>query len=363
MTRKALTYLLALFALASCGKDEPVAYSIKGKVGYEHGKIIVYGLNNKFEKIDSIRTDRHGKFTYTIAEDTVVPFSLFLPDGEQITLFAERGIKAELYYDSMAQRPWTVKGGPVQDLHDSISEMIDNCSDLTERTRIIEEFIKENHMSEIGIELIRRYLVDMPGQDNSKIKSTISKLSGILQDYEYVAILKDKISGRSHNTLHKLFPSFKYAEADSGRSITQETFKKKYQLITFWAPWDKTSRNGMKRLATLKENIKSKNFEILNIALDHDTTAWKNILKEDSIVGHNVCDELAWNCEIASKFDIDSLPYSILVNPYQRIIRYKVDPQQDFMLIDSLTKKYDNSEKERKKREELEKNRKKDKRK
>ena len=357
MIKRLLTYLLILFVFASCGKEEVTTYTIKGKVSNEACDIVLFGLNNRFEKIDSIRTDTTGRFTYTIDKDTVVPFSLFLPDGEHITLFAEKGVTAELSYDSIT-KGWVVKGGPIQAIHDSISSVIESSDNVHERLTIIEAFIKSHTLSEINIELIRRYLVDIPGQNNTRIKATISKLSGVLQDNEYIAVTKKKITTRNFDTLHKLFPSFTYITADSCKKITLDTFKKKHLLITFWASWDKASKNGMQKLRNVKDSIKSENFEILNIALDHDTIAWKNALKEDSIIGYNVCDEMAWSSEVISKFDIDSLPYSLLISPYQRIIKYKIDTEKDIALIDSLTKKHDKSLEERRKREELEKKKK-----
>ena len=358
MIKHAITFLLTLFFLASCSKEETTSYTINGKVGNEPCWIIVFGLNNSFEKVDSIETDNEGRFTYTIDKDTVVPFAMFLPDGEQLTLFAEKGITAELAYDSVPERGWIVKGGPMQTLHDSISRIIENCESPNEKFTTIEYFIKSNPLSEINIELIRRYLVDIPGQDNSKIKSAITKLSGILQDNEYIAVTKKKITDRSYDTLHKLFPSFTYTAADSCKKITLDTFKKQHLLVTFWASWDKASIKGMKNLQHVKESIKSKNFEILNIALDYDTIAWKNAIVNDSIVGYNVCDNKAWNSELVSKFDIDSLPYSILVSPYQRVIKYKIDTEKEIALIDSLTKKHDKTIEERRKREEQEKKKK-----
>ena len=342
-----------LFVVA-CNKKSTTNYTISGKVGDEACKMLVIGLNNRFEKIDSIVTNEHGEFTYTIDEDTIVPLSLFLPDGKQITLFAEPGVKARLLYDSIRANHRAVIGGPVQALYDSISAVIEKYPNEKERIETIESFIKEHPINEINIELIRRYLIDIPNQDNSKARSMISKLSGVLQDYEYITLTKKKIESRSHSALHKLFPSFTYHEADSNKEITLNTFNKKHLLVTFWASWDSTSLQEIQKLREVKDSVNSINFEFLNIALDHDTTTWREIITQDSITGYNVCEKRAFNSEIASKFDINRLPYSIFVSPYQRIIKYGIDPLKEITLIDSLTNKYDKAQEERKKREEEE---------
>lgn len=358
MTKHFLTYLLILFTLVSCGKEESTAYSIKGKTGNGECRIVLFGLDNRFEKVDFITTNKEGAFTYTIDKDTIIPFSLFMPDGEQITLFAEPGIKAELSYDTVAGRRWVVKGGPVQELYDSIALEIEKCADKQQRIKTIEDFIEKDPLNVIGVELIRKYMVDIPQQDNQKIRSAIAKLSGIQQDNEFIAITKKKIEERSYHSSHKIFPSFTYFTADSNRNVTHNSYNRKHLLITFWASWDKPSLNRMKMLTKFREEIKSDNFAILNIALDHDTIAWKECVNKENFAGDNVCEQEAWNSEIAGKFDIGRLPYSILVNPYQRIIRYGIDLDKDLALIDSLVKKYDTEKKERERRDEQKKNRK-----
>ena len=101
----------------------------------------------------------------------------------------------------------------------------------------------------------------------------------------------------------------------------------------------------------LRDSIDSENFEILNIALEHDTVAWKRCIENDSITGYNVCEEEAWSSEIANKFNIGSLPYSVLLNSYQRVIRVGIDIEKDAMAIDSIIAKHEKSIKEREKRE------------
>lgn len=355
MTKHIITYLLILSVLASCGKKDTEVYTLSGKAGNEQCRMMLAGLNSNLERIDSITTDENGEFTYTLDNDTVAPFVLFLPDGKQKTLFAEPGVNAYLSYDSTAGKHWVVNGGPVQALHDSISSLIEKCTDEKERIEVIEDFIGKYPQDETSIELIRRYMIDVPGQNNEKIKSTISKLCGILQDKEYISVTKKKIDGKSLTSPHKLFPSFTYITADSSKVVTLNTFNKKHLLVTFWASWDKASRKKIKEVQAINDSIKSENFAILNIALDHDSVAWKETVAQDSIPGYNVCDSRAFNSEIVSKFDIDSLPYSILVSPYQRVLKYKVDLEEDIALIDSLTKKHDKSLEERKEREEREK--------
>ena len=103
-------------------------------------------------------------------------FIMAMPDGRQITLFAEQGTKAELLYDSTALRYKITKGGPLQMLHDSISQEIDTRRDNRRKIETLEKFIEKHPVNEVNIELLRRYAIDIPDPDYTKIKNLISIL-------------------------------------------------------------------------------------------------------------------------------------------------------------------------------------------
>lgn len=358
MTRNLITYLLLLFLVVSCNDKETVTYyTVNGKANNIESDIVVFGRDSRFQKVDSIKADKKGYFSYKIECDTIIPFVIVMPDGKQVTMFAEPGQKAELEYDCIGQE-CTINGSTLQAMHDSISKVIEACTDRRKRMEHIEGFIKEHPVNEINIELIRRYAINIPDPDFTQIKNLISKLGGILQDNEFLAITKKNIDNSNGNVLHRQLPAFKYTTADSCKEITHDTFNKKHLLVTLWAPWDQKSREKMKHLRDIDKAVESKEFEILNIALEHDTTEWKRCIDSDSIIGHNVCDTKVWDSEIAGKFKIKSLPYSILVNPYQRIIRLDVDLAKDSTVIDSIIAKHEKSQKDREKREKAEKERK-----
>lgn len=350
MTRPIITYLLLLLLVVSCDKESTTQYTINGNANNIESDIMVFGLDNRYQKVDSIITDKKGNFSYTIECDTIIPLLMIMPDGKQITLIAEPGTKAKLMYDCIKQK-CIINGGPTQTLHDSISQVIEAYSDDKRRVEAINDFIVKHPVSEVSIELLRRYMINVPDPNFIQIKNYISKLGGILQDNEFIAITKKNIDNRNGNTLHRQFPSFNYYTADSCKKITLSTFNKKHLLVTLWASWDENSRKEMKFLHDIDSVVKSENFEILNISFDNDTIEWKRSIENDSIIGYNVCEKDAWSSEIANKFRIKSLPHSILLNPYQRIIKVDIDLEKDAELIDSLVTKHDKSVAEREKRE------------
>lgn len=346
--KKILAYLLPLLMLAaSCSRDKATYYTISGKAADEQCHLLLFGLDGRYEKADSIKSDNDGDFKYTIPVDTLTPLALLMPDGRMVTLYAEPNIKAKISRDETVPGKWVVKGGKSQALHDSISIILDKCSSYIKLSEHLDEFVKSNPISPINTELIRRYVIDVPNPENSKINDRISKLGGILQDQEFFVTTSKQTDRKRTNTPHKLFPSFKYELEDKSK-LELSSYMKKYLLVTFWASWDERSRNEMPKLRAVKDSVESESFSILNIALEHDTANWKKFITTDSIVGDNVCDTKAWNSELANKLNIKSLPFSILVTPYQRIIRFDLKLDEAGSLIDSLATKYDISENKKK---------------
>ena len=343
--KKSITYILVLLLVIACGKKvELPQYTINGKYSDKECTLFIVGLDSRHEGLDSITCDKNGEFTYSIPLDTITPLALVLPDGNSVTLYAEPHRTATLRKDSTMHSGWCVdNGGATQELHDSITRVLDACPTYTNQIAVIDSFIKYNPVNEVCIELIRRYMVNIPNPDNLHIRQRIKELGGIIQDHEFFTSIKSGIDQNNSNLIHKALPTFRYTPNDS-TEIKQGDYAKKYLLITFWASWNEASRAELGKLRALDDSIKSKSFAILNISLDHDIAAWRECVEGDSIIGDNVCDTKGWEGDIVKKLNIETLPFSILVTPYQRISKYNISIGETAHLIDSLATKYDEQE-------------------
>ena len=78
-----LPVLLLLLLLLSCGEKNMNLYTIDGKTGEAGEKIFLFGLDSRYERLDSTTSDSEGEFTFTINADTVTQtasrLSLFVP--------------------------------------------------------------------------------------------------------------------------------------------------------------------------------------------------------------------------------------------------------------------------------------------
>lgn len=352
--KRLLTYLATVLIAVACSNDKENTFTINGTIGEGDTRLYLFGLDRRNEVLHTIECNPDGEFSFSMTTDTVTPMLLLLPDGKSITIYGEPGTNASLAEDKSTKNGWRVDGGTIQELHDSISRILDRHRRKEDMLGAIDSFITAHPINEVSIEIIRRYLVDVPNPNNAEIRSRISKLGGMMQDHEFIASIKKNTEQKHSNVQNRSLPAFEYETADN-KKVTASTYLKKYLLVTYWSTWEEACLAEMKKLRKIEERLDSNYFAVLNISFDHDTAAWRKRLETDTIAGDNVCDRAAWNSVHVEKINIPELPYSILVNPYSRILRYGVEfdkaEEQIFKPVEKFIKEdKEKKEKERKKK-------------
>lgn len=345
------TLLLTLTLLLAIACKETPRYTITGNTGSAGDTLLLFGLDSRYENIDKISCDEQGAFSHSIKTDTIAPLGLLLPDGELITLFAEPRVEAQLIANDIEGKGWIVKGGKEQATYDSIAALLAKAESNSARQVHLEEFTRTNPLSNVNVEIIRRFMVDTPHPNNSFILSRIRNLGGTLQDHEFFTEIQERIDNKNSNTLYKLFPSFRLTTAD-GKSITPKSYKGKMLVVNFWAAWDSLSRSQMREISRQFATKDTSKMSMLNISLDYDTALWKKSIMEDSIIGDNVCDGKVWHGDIVKRFNISNLTFTLIASPFQRIDLFELDTNNFSTITDSLANKYfkEKSEKRKKNR-------------
>lgn len=335
--KKTLLFTLALLLMAAC--NNMPRYTIEGNTGNGGDTLYLFGLDSRHDKIEEIVCDKQGAFTHSIETDTIAPLGLLMPCGDIITLFAEPYIKATLMRDSIKASCWVIKGGKEQTTYDSIAALLTNAGSNSERQAHIEEFARKNPLSNINVEIMRRYAIDTPHPNNGFILGRMKNLGGTLQDNEFFFALKERIENKNSNTPYKLFPAFNYTTAD-GKKISLKDYKGKTLIVNFWAAWDSLSRTQMKELSKIYQTKDTSKVRMLNISLDYDTAMWKKCITADSIAGDNVCDGKVWDNETVKRFSISNLTFTLITSPYNRIDIFEPAHNCFSQVVDSLCNKY-----------------------
>ncbi len=105
--------------------------------------------------------------------------------------------------------------------------------------------------------------------------------------------------------------------------------KGKYVLVDFWASWCGPCRRENPNVVRLYKKYRKKNFTVYSVSLDEDGTKWKQAIKMDDLIWPNhVSDLKGWNSSVVPLFNIQGIPYTILVNPEGKIIGVNLRGQE-----------------------------------
>ena len=408
-----VSILLVLFT--SCAEKNINYYSINGSGVTSGDTLYLYGLDCRYEYIDTILADNDGNFKHEIYADTVFPLSLIMPTGEALVLYAEPTLEATIFPDSTQQdtidcvqqdtldcaqqdtlnciqqdtldcaqqdtldciqqdtldciqqdtldcaqqKKWCIKGGKLQQAYDSMVTRIEKLSP-TRTFQEIDSFVSHNPMSEINIMLLRRYLVESPSPSNRDIREILNKLGGKLNDNDYIIYVRELLDKKrlASTIIYSSIPSFNFTAIDDSTRINNSRYKNKFLVINFWASWDSLSSEHVKQMTGLIEKHRRDTLMMLNVSLDHDTAMWRQKVSADTILGDNVCDLEIWNNNLVKRYGVSSLPYSVLVNPKSLNISYNTTPEKLNLSLDSIInafkeekKKEEEKERERKRKE------------
>ena len=155
--RNALLTLCALLLFAAC--DKAPQYTISGNTGACNSTLYLFGLDSRYDRIETIKSDAEGAFSHTIKTDTILPLGLALPSGHIIALYAEPGVDASLFADSIKGNGWLVKGGKEQQKHDSICRILAGAKSNSDRLVHIDKFTKAHPYSITNVDVDRTSVV------------------------------------------------------------------------------------------------------------------------------------------------------------------------------------------------------------
>jgi len=106
----------------------------------------------------------------------------------------------------------------------------------------------------------------------------------------------------------------------AGDTIALSSTAGKLVLIDFWATWCAPCVNEQPELVQLYKKYKDAKFtngdgfEIFGVSLDTKKSSWENIIEKAGISWPQVSDLKFWSSPVASLYEIQELPYNLLID-------------------------------------------------
>jgi len=326
-----LYYMLVGFIFLISCKEDKVMYMVEGNItNLTNSNLYILSRFDSVMKIDTVRAT-NGQFKYTSVSDSTTSNLIYMEDGNiWITVWAKNKEQIKITGDANYPELIEVRGNEINNLltefkvqnEDEIKERCDlrdaKNPDNTAQISVIdqllrekaEEFIKKHPTSLASLVLIQDYLVD---NNQEKVDQYLSLIEGEVKNdslYKKLSLITEKYN---RTVAGNPAPEFSLITTKND-TISLETFKDKYLLLTFEASWCAVCTGDYKALVEIQKKYPKKKLEILTIALDKNKEEWEKIAKDEKINWHQVIDDNGLASEMLSLYNVSTIPNNFLID-------------------------------------------------
>ena len=304
-------------------------------------------------RVDTINVDSKGKFSYLQNVDTSTIFTLYFNEYNSSTIvFADKGInKIKIKGDADLSDLIEIRGGEINENLTSFKK--ENETLLKQRSLLMKKVSYENDslaspvsaisekeetatLNSINHELaqnVEEYIMDNPSKASSVVlineffksnenPETLNRVLGYLEGEALNLPLTYKL--KHYNQKIKLsaegaqMPYFNL-KIDEEKFLKSTDFKNKYLLLSFVSSHGDESRENIKNLNDIYVSLDTTDFEFLSVFVDSDTLPIKNP-SLDTIPWNIIIENKSWGADIVEKYNINYLPFNILIDPNGKIV-------------------------------------------
>lgn len=367
-----LIVLFCIISLISCGNNEKVR--ISGRILNAGKKVLHLDEVDVYRSIpvDSITLDKNGKFNFAYKTKEPGFYQLRLSADNLIVLFPEPGQHIKIQADAGNLLPsLNIEGS-------NGTEQITKLIRMLNETRLQMDSVKakfENAQSDsVKLRLNKEYQNILERHRKHSIAyilthyNSLSSLYALYQQYRPDSYVFYKTTDMQFfkivsDSLDKYFPGSKHVKAlkaytdnmirnyksnlllqsatsesslpklalpdMAGDTVSIESFKGKYILLSFWASYNRNSVNQNLELKRIYNQYRNRGFEIVQVSFDNSMEDWKRAVRYDELPWISLIDINYPNSVVAGNYNVTSLPTSYLINKdYSGILARNLTPAQ-----------------------------------
>lgn len=364
--KKIILIVIVIAGLVSCSeKKTEKAFEVSGTISNSTATMIYLEelpmATMQATVVDSVKIGKNGKFVlhagrreatvYNLRLDRSYPFATLINDTSKITvdvtfskentqfpekyevkgstasqqmkdfMFAFNTQLQSLFYNDFNRDSLAKKGAPDSVLNAMMAERINTTK--AART-LAEDAMKRSKNPALTVFILGYYQntannpsYQLKGLNNEEVNKILNDEAAEFPDHTGLAALKRSIAG----WVGQQAPEIALPDPD-GKTVTLSSYKGKYVLVDFWASWCKPCRNENPNVVKAWNRFKGKNFAILGVSLDMEgqKDKWLKAVMEDKLTWTHVSDLRYWSSPVVPLYNIEGIPYNVLVDPEGKII-------------------------------------------
>ena len=373
MIKSILSLLLFSLVLFSCQKDDNKLV-IEGELSnLTTPYFLASSRVSDTIRVDTVYVDEKGKFSYIQHVDTSTIFTFYFNDFNSSTIvFSDKGVnKIKLKGDAKLSDLIEIKGGRINE--DLSLFKKENETLLKQRTLLMKkmEFETDSLLNSASFSILEKeetatlnsinhqlaqnvedFIASKPDRiasvvlmneffKNNENPETLNRVLGYLEGDALLFPLTYKLKNYNEKLMLSsegaTMPHFKLKVNDD-EYIESSDFEDKFLLISFLSSSGDASRENVQILRDTYSSLDTIDINFLSIYIDSDSLPIKNILL-DSIPWKVIVEEKSWGSDIVDAFNINYLPYNILIDSEGKIITRYIPVSDVKNLIDTKTKK------------------------
>ncbi|MBO5710312.1 MAG: AhpC/TSA family protein [Rikenellaceae bacterium] len=315
--------------------------------------------------VDSVRTDKNGAFAFKFKTQKNEPeFYNLVANSQHVPLIISPGENIEFRAGGNISKDYEIKGSPdserIKDLNTIIAKAIDRIDsmkvifnateDFEEKKNLTTEFIKTS------VKLKQNYITFIV--ENSNSMAALYALYQVMPDGDvmfnqnsdlvYYRLVADSLNVKYPDAPHvkRLINDVKKMEANInlqsmlsygnlnesnypdlnlpdmfGNNIRLSSVNNgKVVLLDFWVTVDPNAKMKNFEIKKVYEKYHDKGFEVYQIALDLNKSAWVTAVQDSKLPWISVCDFKGANSPAARLYNVQKVPANYLINAKGEII-------------------------------------------
>lgn len=323
--KKLLFVALAATTMYGCGSGS--GYTVSGKLSAELLGDSVYLLNMDRTVIASAAADSFGEFT--IENEIEVPTTALLAGGDMqpfMMMFLENG---DINISTNAEGGYTASGTTSNDIKNDVDakllEITDAYKALGEGaapmqedslelifSNLITNAVAENMDNIYGVNLfVSQEFSNMPIAD---AKILMDKFPAELQQTPQLVTLRERVVILEKTEIGQPYTDINLLDVDGKElPLSSVVGAGKWVLLDFWATWCPPCIKEIPFLLADYKEFKDRGFDIYGVSLDRNADAWKEYIKEHTLVWPNVLNSS--DSSATKDYAVQSIPTNLLISP------------------------------------------------